>query len=327
MSKQPENQPNRPELVYSTQMGSMWHGDSRDFMADIPDASVNLILTSPPFALTRKKSYGNESEAAYVDWFRNFAVEFHRILAEDGSLVIDLGGAWLPGSPTRSLYQFRLLIDLVDNVGFHLAEDFYWFNRAKLPGPRQWATIERTRVKDAVNTIWWLSKTPHPKANNLNVLKPYSKSMQRLLRKGTYNDGQRPSEHVIGKNWAKDLGGAIPPNVIETDFAEPDNMLDYPNTSSADPYHAFCRSNALKRHPARFPDPVPKFFIEFLTDERDLVLDPFAGSNVSGAIAEDLKREWVSIELDLDYIPGSLGRFAPDALEDVHEDLSALNRS
>jgi DNA modification methylase len=312
-----------PELVeaYRTPLGSMWNGDSLDLLALLPDDRVDLILTSPPFALTREKGYGNHPEDEYVAWFESFAEQFHRVLKDTGSLVIDLGGAWLPGSPTRSLYQYRLLLNLVDKFEFHLAEDFYWFNRAKLPGPRQWATIDRVRVKDAVNNVWWLSKTPHPKADNRKVLKPYSKSMLRMIERGTYNEGARPSEHVIGKNWAQDLGGAIPPNVIELDaeeeaerlrtrYPEPDNMLDYANTTSSDPYHRFCKDNGFKRHPARFPREVPEFFIKFLTDRGDLVLDPFGGSNVTGAVAEELERVWWSCELDMDYIVGSVGRFS-----------------
>lgn len=303
--------------IYRARHGVMWQGDSLNLLRGLPDSSINLICTSPPFALTRVKEYGNHPEDTYVSWFESFAEHFHRVLTDDGSLVVDLGGAWLPGTPTRSLYQYKLLITLVENYAFHLAEDFYWFNRAKLPGPRQWVTNDRVRVKDAVNTLWWLGKSAHPKADNRRVLKPYSKSMLRLIERGTYNAGLRPSEHVIGASWAKDLGGAIPPNVLETDEVEsqdpvgmdPDNMLDLANTNSTDSYHAFCRSNELKRHPARFPAQVPEFFIKFLTDEGDTVLDPFGGSNVTGAVAGSLGRKWITCELDPDYIAGSLGRF------------------
>lgn len=306
----------RPVTVYTSTHGSMWLGDSLQLLKSLDDGSVNLILTSPPFALTRQKEYGNHPEDQYVHWFEGFAEQFHRVLADNGSLVIDLGGAWLPGSPTRSLYQYRLLLMMVDKFEFHLAEDFYWFNRAKLPGPRQWTTIDRVRVKDAVNTLWWLSKSKDPKADNRNVLRPYSKAMLRLIARGTYNDGARPSQHKIGKGWAQDLGGAIPPNVIEVpDFVEPDNMLDFSNTASNDPYHAFCRSNELRRHPARFPREVPQFFIRFLTDEGDLVVDPFGGSNVTGAEAEELNRKGIACELEIDYIAGSLGRFEPKSLK------------
>ncbi len=292
----------------------MWHGDSLDLLEGLPDSSVNACITSPPFALTRQKAYGNEPESAYIAWFRKFAERVYSKLADDGSFVIDLGGSWLPGSPTRSLYQYRLLIELVDHCGFHLAEDFYWWNRAKLPGPREWVNVQRTRVKDAVNVIWWLSKSENPKADNRRVLRPYSPSMKRLLERGRYNSGPRHSEHIIGTTWARDQGGAIPPNVLEIpdEFLEgvpPDNMLDHANTISNDPYLRYCRATEIPVHPARFPLPVPEFFIKFLTEPGDLVLDIFAGSNMTGYLAEVNRRRWISCETSDDYVRGSVGRF------------------
>jgi len=308
-----------PELVYRTELGAMWHGDSLRLLDQIEDSSVNLVLTSPPFALTRQLAYGNEPESEYVAWFHKFAERVYDKLTDDGSFVIDLGGAWKQGSATRSLYQFKLLIDLCENLDYHLAEDFYWWNRAKLPGPREWVNKKRTRVKDAVNVVWWLSKTEEPKASNLRVLKPYSKAMLRMIERGTYNEGPRQSEHVIGKTWAKDQGGAIPPNVLELQDDElvgypPDNMLDHPNTSSNDSYLNFCRANRIPGHPARFPKPVPEFFVKFLTEPGDLVLDIFGGSNMTGHVAEEQGRHWASCELDSEYIKGSLGRFKPQGI-------------
>lgn len=305
-----------PHVAYRTPLGEAWHGDSRDVFRHLSDESVDLILTSPPFALVRKKSYGNEqNEAEYIKWFSSFVHHFDRVLKPEGSLVIDLGGAWTPGLPTKSLYQYRLLISLVDDHGFHLAQDFVWFNRAKLPGPRQWATIDRVRAKDATNTVWWLSKSPNPKADNRRVLRPYTKSMRNMIKRGSYNTGLRPSEHFIGENWAQDLGGSIPPNVIErvdSDLGVQDTILDFPNTQSREPYQVFCALNKLTAHPARFPRPVVEFFIKFLTEERDIVVDPFGGSNVTGDVAEQLGRRWVSAELDRAYIAGSLGRFCQE---------------
>jgi len=312
--------PVSPQLAFSTPGGESWHGDSLSWLPELEPGSVDLVCTSPPFALTRKKSYGNEHEDDYVSWFRPFARAVQTALSDSGSFVIDLGGAWQAGSPTRSLYQYRLLIDLVDNLGFHLAEDFYWFNRAKLPGPRQWVNIDRTRVKDAVNVIWWLSKTESPKADNRNVLRPYSKSMLRMLERGTYNSGPRPSEHTIGENWAKDQGGAIAPNVIEVEDedwllgGEPDNMLDFGNTASNDPYNRFLRERGIRAHPARFPRAVPEFFVKFLTEPGDTVVDPFGGSNMTGAVAENLGRSWKTCELDSAFVAGSVGRFEPEVI-------------
>lgn len=287
----------------------------------LDDGSVDLVCTSPPFALTTPKEYGNEPEEEYVAWFRKFAEPVMAKLTDAGSFVIDLGGAWRPGSATRSLYQHRLLIELVDEVGFHLAEDFYWFNRAKLPGPRQWVTLDRSRVKDAVNLLFWLSKTEKPKASNLRVLRPYSKAMQRMIVTGKYNEGRRWSEHTVGGAWARDRGGAIPPNVIETDLpdhmlgAEPDNMLDHGNNSSSDPYLTYCRENEVPAHPARFPKQVPEFFVKFLTEPGDVVVDIFAGSNMTGMVAEQHGRRWISCDIDGDYVTASVTRFPNDIVK------------
>lgn len=259
--------------------------------------SVNLIVTSPPFGLIRKKSYGNEDADAYCEWFRPFAKGFLRVLKDDGSLVIDIGGAWKQGQPTRSLYHFKLLIMLCEEFGFHLAQEHYWWNPAKLPTPVEWVNVRRLRVKDAVNCIWWLSKTPFPKANNRRVLSPYSESMKRLLKNG-YNAGKRPSGHDISEKFGVNNGGSVPPN-----------LLAIANTESTGQYQEHCIRNNLPIHPARFPSLLPEYFIRFLTDPGDLVVDPFAGSCITGMVAEDLKRKWVCIERSQEYIDGGLGRF------------------
>lgn len=284
--------------LYRTDLGEAHCGDSLSAMKSMPDGSVNAIITSPPFALLRKKAYGNQTEAEYVEWFLDFAREFKRLLRDDGSLVIEIGGAWLPGKPMRSIYQFDLLVRLVRDLGFGLAEDFYWHNPAKLPGPAQWVNIERTRVKDSVSNIWWLAKTSAPKADNRQVLKAYSASQRRLLESGKYNKGQRPSGHNIGEKFATDNGGAIPPNLIEV-----------ANTRAFDPYQDYCRQHGLTVHPARFPREIPDFFVRFLTDSGDLILDPFAGSNLTGAVAEALDRRWLSLDVNQEYLKGSVGRF------------------
>lgn len=286
------------EPRYSTCRGRAYCADSLEFLRTLPSRSVNLVLTSPPFALRRKKSYGNVSAREYVQWFWPFAKEVHRILKSDGSFVLDIGGSWNKGEPTRSLYHFELLLRLCgDNGVFKLAQEFYWYNPATMPAPAQWVTIDRIRVKDSVHPIWWLSKTSHPKCSNRWVLTPYSQSMKTLLNKG-YNPGARPSGHIVSKKWGRDNGGAIPPNLIEV-----------ANTRSSDAYLAACRQHNLDVHPARFAEAVPEFFIKFLTRPRNIVLDPFAGSNVVGYAAERLKRRWISIEIKEEYVIGSAFRF------------------
>ena len=282
---------------HETRFGRMYHADSLDVMRHCDKASVHLIMTSPPFALTRKKDYGNEQEDAYLEWFRPFAEQFHRILKDDASLVIDLGGAWKPGSPVRSLYHFKLLIMLCEEYGFHLAQEFYWWNPSKLPTPAEWVNVRRIRVKDAINTVWWLAKTPYPRASNRRVLQPYSDSMRTLLAHG-YSAKLRPSGHEISNKFAIDNGAAIPPNLIAV-----------PNTESNSRYLRYCNENGIQAHPARFPATLPEFFIRMTTDPGDVVLDPFGGSCVTGEVAERLERKWICVELIEAYLQGAKGRF------------------
>jgi DNA modification methylase len=283
------------EPSYTTSLGQCFAADALEVLRQLPSASVALVLTSPPFALRRRKAYGNVEASEYVEWFWPFAVEIHRLLTDGGSFVFELGGAWERGRGTRSLYQYELILRL--SKIFHLAQEFYWYNPSKMPTPAEWVTIRRTRVKDAVNPIWWLAKTDSPHADNRRVLRPYSRSMRRLLREG-YQTARRPSQHDISPHFRRDNGGAIPPN-----------LLQVPNTRSSDDYFRRCRAAGLPIHPARFPAPVPEFFIRFLTEPGQLVLDPFAGSNVTGHVAEQLGRRWLSIEINPDYVAGSQLRF------------------
>lgn len=280
-----------------TSFGTIYHADSLDVMATKRSGSTSLIVTSPPFALTRKKDYGNEQEDAYLEWFKPFAKEFHRILKKDGSLVIDLGGAWKPALPVRSLYHFKLLIMLCEEFGFHLAQEFYWWNPSKLPSPAEWVNVRRIRVKDAINTVWWLSKTPWPRASNRRVLQPYSDSMKSLLTNG-YKAMLRPSGHDISDKFSIDNGASIPPNLIAI-----------PNTESNSSYMRYCKKAKIKAHPARFPAALPEYFIRMLTDAGDTVFDPFGGSCITGEVAERLKRKWECAELVEDYLKGARGRF------------------
>src|SRR5262249_10184623 len=126
----------KPSVYHKTKLGQIFHGDSLGLLHEtLKPRSVNLIVTSPPFGLVRKKSYGNEDADEYVKWFRPFAEGFKRVLNEKGSLVIDIGGAWKKGLACRSLYHFELLVSLVRDHGFHLCQEHFWWNPAKLPSP------------------------------------------------------------------------------------------------------------------------------------------------------------------------------------------------
>ena len=292
--------------AYSTALGAAYVGDSRELLRQLPDDSINLVMTSPPFALQRKKAYGNAEQHEYVDWLAEFGALVFQKLRPDGSLVIDIGGAYEKGVPIRSLYPFRTLIKFCDEIGFSLAEEFYWHNPSKLPSPIEWVNKRKIRTKDSVNTVWWLSKTAWPKANVSNVLAPYSDRMKKLIEDPGkfYTPKVRPSGHDIGAGFGKDNGGAIPPN-----------LLSFPNTESNGRYLAGCKTVGESGHPARFPSKLPEFFIRFLTEPGDVVLDIFAGSNTTGEVAEREGRRWMAFEELRHYVAASAFRFADEGTD------------
>lgn len=307
------------EPAYTTPFGSAFCGDSLELLSALPDESVDLVLTSPPFALLRKKEYGNEDQDSYVDWLLAFGRLVLQKLKPQGSFVLDLGGAYQRGIPARSLYNFRVLLRLCDEVGYWLAEDFYWFNPSKLPSPIEWVNKRKLRAKDSVNTVWWLSKTEWPKADVSKVLAEYSPRMRKLLQDPAafYKPALRPSGHDIGSSFGKDNGGSIP-----------SNLLQISNSESNGSYLAGCKALGVRGHPARFPAKLPEFFIRMLTDPGDLVVDIFAGSNTTGMVAEIEGRRWLAFDLSRDYLAASSFRFlpsdsSPELMRNVHERLMA----
>lgn len=296
-------------------MGVQMAGDSRVLLAQIPDASIDLIVTSPPFALLRRKSYGNEDQSSYVAWLSTFGRAAHRVLKDTGSFVLDLGGAYQRGVPVRSLYPYRVLLAFCDDLGYHLAEDFYWHNPSKLPSPIEWVNKRKIRAKDSVNNVFWLSKTAWPKADITRLRQPYSEGMRTLLKDpGSYHDAkERPSGHCISSNFGNDNGGSLPAN-----------LLSIPNSASSSRFQRLCKEMDESVHPARFPSGLPRFFIRMLTDPGDVVLDIFSGSNTTGEMAEMEGRRWLSFELDRDYACLSALRFVPGV--GCHEAGQALKR-
>lgn len=293
--------------LYQTRSGAAFVGDCLDLLTLLPEESVNLVVTSPPYALHFKKEYGNADKADYVEWLQPIARQIFRVLRHDGSLILNIGGSYNAGVPTRSLYHFRALLMLCDVVGFKLAQECFWYNPAKLPAPAEWVNVRRVRIKDSVEYVWWLAKTDSPKADNRKVLTPYSKDMLRLINRG-YRAKRRPSGHNITDGFTTNHGGAIPGSLLECG-----------NNESNSEYIRLCEKYGLKPHPARFPAALPEFFIRMLTDVNDLVVDPFAGSNTTGAVAERLDRQWLAFELVPQYVATSairLGLAPPRVLKD-----------
>lgn len=291
------------KIAYKTNLGIFYQGKVEEALGSQKfnqyKKKVSLLFTSPPFPLNRKKKYGNLQGEKYIEWLSGLAIQFKDYLKDNGSIVIEVGNSWEPGLPVMSTLALKSLLSFLEKGGYSLCQQFVWYNSAKLPTPAQWVNVDRSRVKDSFTHIWWMSKTPYPKANNKRVLKEYSKSMKTLLKTKKYNSGKRPSEHQIGAtSFLKRNKGAIPSNVLISS-----------NTHTNTKYQRYCKKKDITPHPARMPIDIPKFFINFLTNKNDLVWDPFGGSNTTGEAAESLNRKWISIELDENYIKGSKGRF------------------
>ena len=300
--------------LYRTAFGSAFVGDSLDLIDHVRKGSINLVITSPPFCLQRQKEYGNLPEEQYIDWLTEFAKKVQRVLCEDGSFVLDLGGAYEKDRPVRSLYNFKILVKFCDELGFRLAEEFFWFNPAKLPSPIEWVNKRKIRVKDAVNTVWWFAKTDFPKADVKRIIVPYSARMRKLLKDRTkyYTPKLRPSGHDISRGFDLDRGGAIPSNYL----LDMTNVLEIANTESNSKYLRNCRMAGAEPNPARFPKKIPDFFIRFLTNPGDIVLDIFAGSNTTGEAAEENQRRWIAFEIERKYVAGSALRFIDTTSEE-----------
>ncbi len=311
--------------AYQRKLGTMYVGESFAALTHRTltkyRGGVQMVFTSPPFPLNRKKKYGNLQGDEYVEWLASFAPLFAEYLTPNGSIVLEVGNGWDEGQPTISTLAIEALLAFKKRAGLHLCQEFICFNPARLPSPAQWVTVERCRVKDAFTRVWWMSPNPRPKADNSRVLTEYSDAMRKLLRRGTYNAGTRPSEHQIGTtSFLKNHGGAIPPNVLMpsadelvrefvANLADTADVLPISNTSTTDPYQVHCRKNSIPQHPARMPMKLVEFFVAFLTDTGDLVLDPFAGTNTTGFVAEQWGRRWVSVEVDAQYAATSQHRF------------------
>jgi DNA modification methylase len=276
---------------------SLW-ATAESASAVINDSSIDLIITSPPYPLSTPKNFGNREGDEYLDWLTGLAVEWKRMLVDDGSLVLNLGDVWNRGEPTINLYQERLLVYLADELQLRLAQRFVYLNRAKIPASH-WVTIKRVRVRTVTESVLWLSKSPHPRADNRKVLREYTQKMRRLIERGGEHRRLRPCGHGNTRGaFGRDNGGSIPTNVIEAT-----------NAASNDEYCRSCRAHGLPIHPARMLDAMVELFVRMLTPEGGVVYDPFAGSNMVGHVAERLGRTWVSSEDCLAYISGSKFRF------------------
>lgn len=325
------------QLGHSKKSGQYYIGNSEELLNYRPlrklKGKVQLILTSPPFPLNEKKSYGNMTGNQYLEWFADLAPKFSEMLTENGSIVIEMGNGWEPKRPVQSLLPLKSLISFVENEesGLRLVQQFVCYNPSRLPSPAQWVTVNRIRTVDSFTNVWWIAKSDFPKADNSKVLRPYSRSMLNLLKRGDFNSGKRPSGHNISEaGFLRDCGGSIAHNFFELDsmdeerevrLPDPFNAFSLSNSVSNDFFARTCKERGIKKpHPARMQMGLAAFFIQYLTDRGDWVLDPFAGSNTTGYAAARLGRKWIAIDTREEYVEQSKIRFEDPALKHTIEE-------
>jgi hypothetical protein len=320
--------PKTKSRAYVAHGGAYYVGDSAKVLTSRAFANlkgrVQLLVTSPPYPLNEKKSYGNLTGEEYLRWMESLATVFSDLLTDDGSIVIEVGNSWEPNRSVQSLLALEALLAFTKAKGanLRLVQQFVCYNPSRLPSPASYVTVKPMRTVDSFTHVWWLAKTDTPKADNRKVLRPYSKAMKDLLKRGAYNSGRRPSEHTVSeKGFLNDRGGSIAHNLFEMEPLEEHrevrlpNAFSFSNTASKDFFHAACKERGIVPHPARMPVGLASFFIEFLTDAGDLVLDPFGGSNTTGYAAALANRRWVAIDAQEDYVEQSKLRFLDPQLK------------
>lgn len=240
----------------------------------IPSNSVDLIVTSPPYADARAHTYGGVKPDEYVEWFCVRAIEMRRILKPSGSFVLNIKEKAVGGE--RHTYVLELILALKREVGFRWVEEYIWHKTTSAPG--KW----KYRFRDAWERIIHFSKTKEIKMRQDAVKVPIGDWTEKRLRNMSKNDRERQESATnsrIGRRIEAWEG---------KDTVYPSNVLH--------------RSPVAHNtgHSAAFPEWLPEFFINLFTDEGDIVLDPFLGSGTSYRVASRLNRIPIGIELNPD---------------------------
>ncbi len=290
-------------LAFSTNLGIAIWGDCKKIFARL-DEPIHLVITSPPYPLAHPRAYGNPSQTEYVDFVCRVLEPIVANLADGGSVCLNISNdIFEKGSPSRSLYQERLVLALHDRLGLSLMDRLVWHNPTKPPGPVQWASLKRVQLNVGYEPIFWFTNNPfNIRSDNRRVLEPHTERHLRLIANGgckenaIYADGAyRRKKGSFGRQTA----GRIPRNV----FSMAHNCADHKA------YRQDCARLGLKPHGAVFPATLPDFLIRFLTEPNDLVADPLGGKLTTGRVAEKLGRRWISTEWIYDYIRGAAERF------------------
>jgi site-specific DNA-methyltransferase (adenine-specific) len=249
-------------------------GDSLKVLPKLSEASVNLIVTSPPYADSRERTYGGIHPDKYVEWFLPIAAELKRVLTDDGSFVLNIKEKVVKGE--RHTYVLELIVAL-KKQGWLWTEEYLWHKRNCSPG--KWPN----RFRDAWERCLHFTKHKKFKMNQEAVMVPTGDWAKTRLKKLSENDSRRFNSQV-GSGFGKNIA-----NWVGREMAYPTNVLH------------LATECGNKNHSAAFPKELPAWFIKLFTDEGDVVLDPFAGSGTTCVAACELKRRFVGIELKEEY--------------------------
>lgn len=250
------------------------HGDCLNVLADFPDNTFDLIVTSPPYADRRKHTYGGVPPEKYVEWFLPRSEQFLRVLKPTGTFVLNIKEKAENGE--RHTFVLELILAL-RKQGWLWTEEFIWHKKNCYPG--KWPN----RFRDAWERCLQFNKTRHFKMKQEAVMVPMGDWADVRLKSLGKNDVVRFDSQVasgFGKNIA---------NWIGRDKAYPSNVLH------------LATECGNKSHSAAFPEALPEWFIKLFTDEGDLVLDPFLGSGTTCAVAQRLRRNSVGVEILAEY--------------------------
>lgn len=257
------------------ELNTIYNEDCLVGLADIPDNSVDVIFTSPPYADRRKSTYGGVHETKYIDWFIPIAKEMKRVVKPSGSIFINIKPHCHDGE--RVTYVMKLVLALKEELGLRFVDEFSWTKNG-VPGKFN------GRFKNAFEPVYHFTKEKGFKHRPYEVALPMKEdSKKRAGRK-------RSGESKNGSGFAGLREGST---LHEKDVALPSNHL-----------HLVQKSNqytSQSKHPAVFPVELPEFFIKAFSDEEDVVLDPFMGSGTTAIAAINTGRNYIGYELDAGY--------------------------
>ncbi len=259
-------------------------GDCRDLLKEIPDESVDLIITSPPYADQRKSTYGGVHPDKYVEWFLPISKELLRVLNPTGTFILNIKEKVVNGE--RSTYVLELILEM-RKQGWFWTEEFIWHKKNSYPG--KWPN----RFRDAWERLLQFNKDKKFNMYQEEVMVPMGDWAKTRLKKLSDNDKRR-DESRVGSGFGKNIS-----NWLTREKAYPTNVVHLSTECSN------------KNHSAAFPEELPKWFIKLFTKPGDTVLDPFMGSGTTNIVAQKMHRHSIGIELIPEYCDQVKEQIAP----------------